>query len=91
MSVANIKPYSEANFRNAHMTIEQLSDRLNKYAFTRVSQSNRDSTYTAIADMRIKTEGAKFEVRSEFSHPTMHSAMAELLDRVENAVKDLGR
>lgn len=89
--MSELRVISDANFRNAHKTIEQLLEALNKYCFTRCNQSDDNGLWVATAEMRIKTEGATFKVQSEFRMPSMHAALAQLLDRVENAIKDLGK
>ena len=69
------------------LSLEQMLKQLDKYCFTKIFCCSRDGSWHAFGDMRIKVEGATFKVDSEFYHATPTSAVAQLLDRVENAVK----
>jgi hypothetical protein len=89
--VSNIKVYTTSQPRLLSMTLEQLINELNRYAFLTIFNHHADDTWSASAAMRIKTKGAQFEVKSGYNHPSVHSALSTLLDLVENAVKELGQ
>lgn len=73
-----------------NLSIEELLSRLGRYAFVNIHNATDDGTWSARAEMRIKTEGAEFTVRSGFGHASAKSALVTLLRLVENAVSELG-
>lgn len=74
----------------ADMTIEEILAELYSVSFPRLSCLEHSGLWYAKADMRIKVQGAEFSVASESKHPTPAGALRELLDRVRNAMKQLG-
>lgn len=74
----------------ADMTIEEMLTELYSVSFPDLLCSTGSGKWWAQAEMRIKVQGAKFKVTSEMKHDTPDSALRELLDRVRNAMKQLG-
>lgn len=73
----------------ADMTIEEMLSELFTVSFPDLFCSDRDGTWTAVATMRIKVQGAEFKVRSDHNHRTAGDALRELTERVRNAMKQL--
>lgn len=90
MSNSDLCIFKPDSFRRVDLTIEQLLERLAKYAFVSTYNCDSDDTWSANATMRIKTKGATFKVSSGFKHPSMKAALSTLLELVENAVEELG-
>lgn len=84
-------PFREKTATRIDLNIEQLLAALKPFAFVRMFNSPTDDTWSATADMRVKTEGATFEVKSGYKHATCKDALQELLARVETAIATLGQ
>lgn len=59
-----------------------------KYGHPRVSHL-KGGWYCTV-NMNTDTVGAKFDIDSEFNHPTPISALKQCRERIENALKQLG-
>jgi hypothetical protein len=74
---------------------DELLDRLRPYATVSIFGSQKEvDTWSATATLRIQSEGAAFEIKSGYGHPTANAALVELLKRVEavvNKTADLKR
>lgn len=88
--MTGVVKYAPAPAKHINLTIEQLLAELDRYAFVSVRNYADDETWSATADMRIKTKGATFKVDSGFKHATAKNALAVLLELVENTMRELG-
>lgn len=74
----------------ADMTIEEMLAELYAVSFPRLTCMELNGLWHAVAEMRIKVQGAEFTVKSDFKHETPASALRQLTERVRNAMKQLG-
>ncbi len=79
------------SYRAIDLSLEDIMAELYKVSFPDIICSEREGLFWAQATMRIKVQGAVFKVSSEHGHKTPKDAAAELLERVNNAIKHFDR
>lgn len=76
-------------YRVEDMTLEEMLEELYVVSFPDIHCSTSDGKWWAMAEMRIKVQGADFKVRTEMRHETPSAALRQLVERVRNAMKQL--
>lgn len=77
------------HYKVPDMTTDQIFEELHQVGFPNVFCCERDGTWSAYVNMRIKVEGAVFKVESGHNHKELRDALITLLERTRNAIKQL--
>lgn len=69
--------------------LEAILDELCQYGEPRLSKHN--TGWYAIIELFVSGTGVKFEVKTDFKHPTARDAAATCLDRLHDALRSIGK
>lgn len=72
-------------------TLESVLGDLFAYGCPRLACSTNSDTWYCSIEMRTRSIGSKFEVSSEFGHPTPVSAALEARERMREALDSIGK